>query len=408
MLPRWLLTLLLAIGLALPAIAQPAARKRTSVERASQRGTPYANSAEVMRWADELAQRRGLDPAWVRRAVGQAQFLPTVARSLQPAPAGTAKNWRVYRSRFIDPVRIAAGMRFWLDNQATLERAEQVYGVPPEIIVGILGVETIYGRQMGNFRVIDALATLAFNFPESHPRAAERSAYFRGELEQFLLLQQQRNVDPLAPLGSYAGAMGMAQFMPSSWARWAVDFDGDGRIDLTASAADAIGSVANYFNSYGWQPGMATYYPVDFDTSRLDKDALLAPDILPTFSVASFTAKGVVLQGAALTHKGPLALIELQNGDDPPQYVAGTENFYVITRYNWSSYYAMAVIELGHEVKQAMIENGAAAPATLAAPRTPAATAGDAPTPAIAAPAQAAPPAADPPPAQPPLPAPDS
>ncbi len=224
--------------------------------------------------------------------------------------------------------------------------------MPPEIVVGILGVETIYGQQMGNFRVIDALATLAFNFPSSHPRAAERSAYFRGELENFLVLQNQRQMDPLAPLGSYAGAMGMTQFMPSSWARWAVDFDGDGRIDLAGSPADAIGSVANYFKSYGWRTGLPTYYPVSFDASRLDKDALLAPDILPTFSVASFIAKGAVLQGPALANPGPLALIELQNGDDPPSYVAGTENFYVITRYNWSSYYAMAVIELGREVKK--------------------------------------------------------
>ena len=350
-------TLLLTGGIAFSATAQTG--KRPAAERTSQRGEPYAASDEAMSWADDLARRKGLDPAWVRRAVGRAQFLPRVARLMQPAPAGTPKNWRVYRSRFIDPVRIAAGVKFWQENRVTLERAEQTYGVPPEIVVGILGVETIYGQQMGNFRVIDALATLAFNFPSTHPRAAERSGYFRGELESFLLLQNQRQVDPLAPLGSYAGAMGMTQFMPSSWARWAVDFDGDGTIDLAASPADAIGSVANYFKSYGWRTGLPTHYPVSFDASRLDKDALLAPDILPTFSVASFRAKGAVLQGPALANPGPLALVELQNGDDPPSYVAGTENFYVITRYNWSSYYAMAVIELGREVKE--IVNGLAA-----------------------------------------------
>ncbi|HKB53632.1 MAG TPA: lytic murein transglycosylase B, partial [Ramlibacter sp.] len=332
-------------------------------------GVPYAGNEEVMRWADEVAQRRGLEREWVRQALARAQFLPAVARLMQPAPAGTPKNWRVYRSRFIDPVRIAAGVRFWQDNEDTLRRAEQEYGVPPEIIVGIIGVETIYGQQMGNFRVLDALATLAFNFPESHPRAAERAAYFRGELEQFLVLQAQRGADPLQPLGSYAGAIGMAQFMPSSIMRWGVDFDGDGRIDLAHSPADVIGSVANYLRSYGWQPGMPACYPVSFDPARVDKEALLAPDILPTFSVASFAARGAILEGAALQHKGPLALVELQNGDDAPQYVAGTDNFYVITRFNWSSYYAMAVIELGQAVKDAVL--------ALAAPVAPAAESTD-------------------------------
>jgi membrane-bound lytic murein transglycosylase B len=356
--------LCVAVGaFVLPAAAQKPARKVNSSERTTQRGVPYAGNEEAVRWADEVAQRRGLDAQWVRQAVGRAQFLPGVARLMQPAPAGTPKNWRAYRSRFIDPIRIGAGVKFWQDNQALLERAEQEYGVPAEIIVGIIGVETIYGQQMGNFRVIDALATLAFNFPESHPRAAERSKYFSGELEHFLVLQKEMGADPLKPLGSYAGAMGMPQFMPSSWVRWAVDYDADGRIDLAGSTADVIGSVANYFKSYGWQTGMPTHYPVSFDAEKLDKDALLAPDILPTFSVSSFMEKGAVLEGPALTHTGPLALVELQNGDAPPQYVAGTENFYVITRYNWSSYYAMAVIELGREVKDALISSGVRAAA---------------------------------------------
>ncbi|MEO7392533.1 MAG: lytic murein transglycosylase B [Ramlibacter sp.] len=349
---------LAASSLAAPAEAQTVTRKRVANERSSQRGVPYAGNEEAMRWADEVAQRRNLDALWVRNAVGQAQFLPSVARAMQPSPAGTPKNWRAYRSRFIDPVRVGAGVRFWQDNQALLERAEREYGVPAEIIVGIIGVETIYGQQMGSFRVVDALATLAFNFPDAHPRAAERASYFRGELENFLQMQSDSRSDPLKPLGSYAGAMGMPQFMPSSWVRWAVDFDGDGRIDLAANTADVIGSVANYFRSYGWRTGMPTHYPVSFDMARLDKEGLLAPDILPTFSVPGFTARGAVLEGPALQHEGPLALVELQNGGAEPQYVAGTENFYVITRYNWSSYYAMAVIELGREVKEALAGKG--------------------------------------------------
>lgn len=313
-------------------------------------GPAYAEREDAMRAADDIAARRDLDPEWVRQAIGQARYIPQIARFIQPPPAGTPKNWRVYRSRFIDPVRISAGVRFWQDNRDSLARAEAQTGVPAEIIVGIIGVETIYGQQMGTFRVIDALTTLAFDFPASHPRAAARSEFFKAELEQYLSLTQRTGVDPLSLRGSFAGAMGMPQFMPSSWVKYAIDFDGDGKVDLFNSPADVIGSVASYFQAFNWQPGMPTHYPVSFDASKLDMNALLAPDILPTFSVASFVAKGAALDGAALQHNGPLALVELQNGDEPPTYVAGTENFYAITRYNWSSYYALAVIELGRAV----------------------------------------------------------
>ena len=307
-----------------------------------------------MRFADDLAARRGLPADWVRAAIGQAVYLPNVPRLMLPPARGTAKNWRVYRSRFIDPVRIRAGARFWERNRTTLARAQAEFGVPPEIIVGIVGVETIYGQNMGSFRVIDALATLTFDFPPQHPRAQARQAFFQDELEQFLSLSYRTGMDPLQPVGSYAGAMGMPQFMPSSWVKYAVDYDGDGRIDLWNSEADVIGSVANYFKGYGWQPGVPTHYGVRL-APEAQMDALLAPDILPSFSADSFAAKGAVPLGGGLSHPLKFALIELQNGDpnvpgNEPAYVAGTENFYVITRYNWGSYYAMAVIELGREV----------------------------------------------------------
>jgi membrane-bound lytic murein transglycosylase B len=362
---RRLSFLLLALFL-LPVLSSAApadpVRKRmaAATPKPAPRGTPYGEREDAMRLADEIAARRNLDRDWTRRMVAQAHQLPVVARLMQPAPAGQPKNWRVYRSRFVEPVRIGAGVRFWQAHQATLERAEKEFGVPAEIIVGIVGVETLYGQHMGDFRVIDAVATLALDFPAVHPRAAERTQYFRGELEHFLATHAAAGTDPLRPRGSYAGAMGMPQFMPSSVARWAVDYDGDKVIDLTRSPDDVIGSVANYFKGYGWQPGMPTHYPVAFDPQRLDLEGLLAPDILPTFTAASFTAKGAVLEGPALTHAGPLALVELQNGGDPPQYVAGTENFYVVTRYNWSSYYAMAVIELGREVREAAERQGVA------------------------------------------------
>jgi membrane-bound lytic murein transglycosylase B len=340
------------------AIAQNNIKKSTNLKPATQYEL-YATRAEAMQMADDIAERRDLDKAWVRNAIGQARNIGQISRLMQPAPRGVAKNWRVYRSRFIDPIRIKAGVKFWQDNAATLAKAEKEYGVPAEIIVGIIGVETIYGRDTGSYRVIDALTTLTFDFPASHPRAAERQAFFKGELEHFLSLTSRSSVDPLSPRGSYAGAMGLPQFMPSSWVKYAIDFDEDGKVDLFTSPADVIGSVANYFKAFKWQPGMPTHYPVTFDTAKLDMDALMAPDILPTFSVTNFMAKGANLNAAGAAHTGPLALIELQNGDpsiagNTPSYLAGTENFYAITRYNWSSYYAMSVVDLGREVAQQM------------------------------------------------------
>ncbi len=341
-----------------PKHAAPTPRKKKGARKATPKpdtnGPSYAGRPDAMQAADTIAQHLGLEPQWVRHAIGQSHYMPSIAKAMTPPAVGVAKNWSVYKSRFIDPVRIKAGVKFWRDNQDTLERAEAQWGVPASIIVGIVGVETIYGQQIGNYRVMDALTTLAFDFPPQHPRAAERAAYFLSELEAFLALTQRTGTDPLALRGSYAGAMGLPQFMPSSWSKYAVDFDGDGRIDLFHSAADVIGSVANYFKAYGWQTGMPTHYPVRLTAQGLDKASLLAPDIVPSFNPMTMVAKGGELDEPALQHNGMLALVELQNGDAAPLYVAGTSNFYAITRYNWSSYYAMAVIELGQEVAAAM------------------------------------------------------
>ena len=328
--------------------AQPAGAPKPPVPLVGS-GPAYADRSEAMQFADELAQRRQLPPEWTRQVLGQARQSPSVISLMQPATSPFVKNWRIYRSRFLDELRINAGLKFWQLHRGELARAEARYGVPAEIIVGVLGVETIYGRDMGRFRVMDALSTLAFDFPAAHPRAAERSQYFRKELEQFMVSHSQNRTDPFSTLGSYAGATGLPQFMPSSIASFAVDFDGDGRIDLRSSPSDAIGSVAHYLQAFGWKTGMPTHYPVSLKADA-DMGTLMAPDILPTFSAASFQEKGAMLEGAAQTHTGPLALIELLNGTDAPSFVAGTENFYVITRYNWSSYYAMAVIDLGQEI----------------------------------------------------------
>ena len=329
-------------------------KKGTAAARPSTPADSYSLRPETLQWADDAATRLDLPTDWARRQIGQARRIPLIEQLVLPAPSPAAKNWAAYRSRFIEPRRIDAGVAFWRRHQATLARAEQTYGVPAQIVVGILGVETLYGQHMGNFRILDALATLAFDFPQAHPRASARQTFFQGELEHFLRMAQRSGNDAASYKGSYAGAMGLPQFMPSSWSHYAVDFDGDGRIDLFSSPADAIGSVANYFKSFQWKPGMPTHYPVQLTASPSDLDALLAPDILPTFNVEAFAAKGAQLEGAALQHRGPLALIELRNGDDAPSYVAGTENFYAVTRYNWSAYYAMAVIELGQAVAHRM------------------------------------------------------
>ena len=310
----------------------------------------YGARDDVVRFADAVAERRGLDAGWLRRSLAQARFQPLVTRYIMPTASGAAKNWNAYRARFVEPVRIRAGVAFWRANERWLAQAEEMYGVPPEIVVGIVGVETIYGRQMGNFRVIDALATLAFDFP---PGRKDRSAFFQDELENWFVFCNSEGIDPLAWRGSYAGAIGMAQFMPSSFNRFAVDFDGDGHVDLHASAADVVGSVANYLAEFGWKRGLPARFDVQPPSDTSARAALLVPDIVPTFSAAEMVERGARLPDAALAVDSLLALVELQNGDAAPTYVAGTSNFYAITRYNWSSYYAMAVLALGEAVRPA-------------------------------------------------------
>jgi membrane-bound lytic murein transglycosylase B len=354
-----LVAALLAVSLALAAAPAHAKKKKkrapgavaAAAAAAAAEAVPYGQRDDVRRFAAEVAERRGLDVQAVQSALAEARYIPSVARFIMPPPAGTAKDWGAYRARFVEPRRIAAGAAFWNANEPWLALAEERYGVPPEVVVGIVGVETIYGRHMGTFRVIDALATLAFDFPSGR---RDRSAFFRAELEAWLALCHARGVDPLAWRGSYAGAIGMPQFMPSSIAAHAVDFDGDGHIDLHANAADVIGSVANFLARAGWQAGLPTHFEVAEPVDTRDRAALLGPDILPLFSPQEFAARGAVLPEPAMTlATSKLALIELQNGDAAPAYVAGTTNFYAITRYNWSSYYAMAVIALGEAVRGA-------------------------------------------------------
>lgn len=348
-LPLQLMCALWCISLALPgpALASKAKAHQTSVDEKA--AASYATRQDVRDFAADVAERRQLAQGWVLQQLTKARRQPAAQRLMMPPPAGTAKDWAAYRDRFVEPQRIQAGVRFWQENTSLLQQAEERYGVPAELIVGIIGVETFYGRITGNFRVLDVLATLAFDFPTGR---SDRSPFFRGELEEFLVMCQREGLDPAAPKGSFAGAMGLPQFMPGSINRWAVDFDDDGRIDLNGSAADVIGSVANYMARHGWQRGMATTYAVAVPVDSSARATLLQPDILPSFSAEQMAALGAELDSDGRAHIGPMALVELQNGAAAPSYVAGTQNFYAVTRYNWSSYYAMAVITLGEAVKR--------------------------------------------------------
>jgi membrane-bound lytic murein transglycosylase B len=355
--------LLAASALALPACAtKPAAKTKAASHRAHAAPTravrndsdpdvvTYGRREDVMRFAAEVAQKFELDETWVQRQLEQARYLPSVAKLIMPPTVSTAKNWAAYRARFVEPQRIAAGRRFWDENERWLAQAEQRWGVPASLVVGIIGVETYYGRNMGGFRVLDALATLSFDFPSGR---SDRSGFFREELAQLLVWCQREGLDAAGVRGSYAGAVGLPQFMPSNVNRLAVDFDGDGRVDLLGSAADAIGSVAHYLSAHGWQPGLPTHFSVAPPADPVQRAVLLAPDILPSFTPAQLAEHGAALERAGQETPGPLALVQLFNGDAEPSFVAGTQNFYAVTRYNWSSYYALAVIELGAAVAAA-------------------------------------------------------
>ena len=339
------------------AAAKPGAKSRKNKKSAAAKvitGKAFGNSSAVKQLSSDIAQKHKLPAAWVLQQIAGARVLPQILQLVLPPSSPQVKNWHAYRARFLTECRIQTGARFWREHTLQLDRALAQTGVEPRYIVGILGVETFYGQHQGQYKLLDALSTLSLNFPKEHPQAAERQAFFQDELGYFL--KQQRAQPPNQPvLGSYAGASGWPQFMPSSIAKFAVDFDGDGRIDLIHSAADAIGSVANYFKAFGWHPGMPTHFAVDVQSvSETDLSGLLAPDIVPSWSASHLADKQAVLSDDGKRYSGPLALVQLHNANEAPSYVAGTDNFFVITRYNRSSYYALAVIELGTAVEKAL------------------------------------------------------
>lgn len=337
-------------------IAQPDIQAQESHPLSNSASTDsYADREDARRLALEIASTMELDPQWVSQTIAKARYRESAARLMLPAPTGTAKNWAVYRSRFVEPIRIKAGVAFWRQYEAELQLAQASYGVPASVIAGVLGVETIYGKQTGNFRVLDVLTTLSLDFPKGR---SDRSAFFKAELGEFLKLCQEQGTEPTSILGSYAGAIGLPQFMPSSIRRYAVDFDGDGHVDLLRSPVDAIGSVARYLSEHGWRAQWPVYFDIKAPKDEQALAKLLAPDIVPSFSPADMLELGATLSDAGQNHPGQLALVLLQNGRDSPTLIAGTANFYAITRYNQSSYYALAVAQLGEVVsKEAARQN---------------------------------------------------
>ena len=301
-------------------------------------GTGF-NKITVREFVDNMVTKYDLNAAEVARLLRHARAQPKIIAAMR-RPA-EAKPWHQYRKLFLTPTRIEDGAAFWANAKPWLTKAEEQYGVPAEIIVSILGVETQYGRHRGKFKVLDALTTLAFNYPE-------RAEFFRSQLEQFILLTHEEHLNALTLTGSYAGAIGTPQFMPSSYRRFAVDFDGDGKKDLIGSTADAIGSVANYFSSHEWRTGQPVVARAAIQGEGYR--ALLEQGIKPQTSLTNFAGYGVAVTGLQSPGVELGALIELAAAEGP-EYWVGMQNFYVITRYNHSPLYAMAVYQLAQEVR---------------------------------------------------------
>lgn len=310
-----------------------------------EQASSYADRQEVKQFIESMYEKHGFSDD-LYGVFSRIRPNKTVLNAIQPAAVPERqRSWEDYRARFLNNQRIESGAQFWKKHKKTLARAEATYGVPQEVIVAIIGVETYYGRNTGKFRVIEALSTLAFDYP---PRAP----FFRQELEQFLMLADENNLDLLEVRGSYAGAIGIAQFMPSSYREYAVDFDGNGQIDLRRSVVDAIGSVANYLAVHGWQTGKPVAVPAQVTG---DVASLIARGIKPSLSVSGFKSEGVL---AAIEEDLPAALIDLETPEMPTEYWLGFDNFYVITRYNRASFYAMAVFHLSEEISQRYAQIG--------------------------------------------------
>ncbi|HEX8013104.1 MAG TPA: lytic murein transglycosylase B [Casimicrobiaceae bacterium] len=307
----------------------------------------YAQRPELASFIERMSAEHGFSARSLRRLFAQVRYQPQVVAAMT-RPVVSPPKYYEFAARFLDPERVEAGMEFWRAHAAALERAQRAFGVPPEIIVAILGVETYYGRNVGSYRVLDALTTLAFDYPR-------RAEFFRGELEQFLLLAREQGISPLAPKGSYAGAIGLPQFMPGSIRAYALDFDDDGRIDLANDADDAIGSVAHYLARHGWREGQPIMTPARLDAE--DPDAILRrfdSGIATPRSLAAWTRDGIT--GFTFPDdlaSDPVALLMLES-ESGPTYWLVFANWHVLTRYNNSRLYASVVWQLAQSLRDGL------------------------------------------------------
>jgi membrane-bound lytic murein transglycosylase B len=308
-------------------------------------GTSYAARPEVQQFIEQVVKKDGFDRAWVERAfAGAHKRQPIIDAITRPAES---KPWWQYEQIFVTDKRIEAGAAFWDEHAQILDRAETQYGVASDIVAAIVGVESFFGRQHGGYPVIDSLSTLSFDYPQ-------RAPFFQTELEQFLVMCREQAFDPLKPMGSYAGAMGAPQFMPDSYRQYAVDFDGDGKRDIWDDWADIIGSVANYFKEHGWQENGLTVVP-----AAIPKGVTVPPDATPTTVGALRQAGVIVSEGIPDDSEAVLVLLQEQ---DETRYWVGLHNFRVITKYNRSPLYAMAVIQLANAISQKRAAEGHDAP----------------------------------------------
>lgn len=345
--------------LCLSMVSSIAMGRMVSSAEAGKTALNFKTSSEVAAFVSEMVSEHNFDRENLQKIFSHARYSASAIKPFQRKAASPTqskakprkKDWREYRARFLKPATIYSGLWFWYKHEDNLRRAEEIYGVPAEIIVAILGVETRYGKNTGGYRVFDALATLAFAYPDV-PKRDARMTFFRKELAHLLIYARENGENPMVYRGSYAGAIGFPQFMPSSIRTYAVDFNSDGKIDLQHSPVDAIGSVANYLFMHGWAHEEQLVYSANVDKVNVTTlDSLINSGLVARYLPAELRQKNLMIESPLPSHVR-FGLVDLQNGDAPTQYWVVTNNYFAITHYNRSYFYAMAVVDLARAVRE--------------------------------------------------------